>query len=111
DRDRLALRLAGRVGEPVDDRETRLGEDTRGGIDRLLRARLVPVDQREGALLDTVLLEPGTSKHAGVLGLQDLVRIVVDRQMHVIADAAAEGAGRIAYHVSVGHGSLLRRVT
>ena len=98
DGDRLALRLAGRIRQTVDHRKARVGEDAGGGLDRLLGARLAPLDQCLGTLLDAVLLEPGTPEHARIFRLHDLVRVVVHGQMHVVADAAAERAGRVAYH-------------
>src|SRR5207253_6793858 len=99
DGDRLALRFAGRVREAIDDRVAGVGKDLCRGLDRFLRTRLASVDQGEGPLLDAVLLEPSPSEHAGILRFDDLVCLVVHGQMHIVADAAAERAGRVAYDV------------
>ena len=56
------------------------------------RGRLT-VDQATGPLVDVVVEEPGLAQHAGPLGFDDVV--VLDRQIDVVAHAAAERAGGV----------------
>ena len=102
DRHRHALRLARRVAEPVGDREPGLVQDARGLVQRVLERRLLAADQRRRVVLDAVLQEPGAAEHAGVLGLGDALRVEVDGQLHVVAHAAAEGAGGVLDDADVG---------
>jgi hypothetical protein len=53
----------------------------------------VSPDGCHGAILNVVVEEPRFAKEAGVLGLDNLVAI--DGQFHIVADAAAEGAGGV----------------
>ena len=90
DPDRHPLGLGGRVGEPVDNWVPGLHEDPSGSVDRRLQRRVLPLDRGDGPILDVVVGEPGLAQHAGVLGLGDTV--VLDRQLHVVANASAERA-------------------
>ena len=49
-----------------------------------------------------VIEEPRLAENAGVLGLGDVV--VFNRQLHIVADAAAKGAGGVGDDFEVRHG-------
>ena len=97
-----ALCLAGGVRQAVDDGVAGLGQDLRRRLDRFVGGGLAarPISG-ERALLDAVLLEPRLAQHAGVLRLGDLVLGDVHRQVDVVADAAAEGAGGVVHGADV----------
>ena len=110
DRDRHPLSLARRVGQPVDQREARLGQDLRSRLDRFFGGRRAAADERERTLLDTVLPEPRLAKDAGVLGLRDALLIEIHREVHIVAHAPAERAGGVPDDLQVlaHHPTLLK---
>src|SRR5439155_25954104 len=69
-------------------------QDLRRALDRLVERGRPSLDEGDGPVLDVVVEEPGLAEHAGVLGPGDLVAL--DGQFHVVANAAAEGAGGVA---------------
>jgi hypothetical protein len=69
---RLALRLAGGVGETVHQWHIRAVEDVGRGLDRVVHAGFLAVDEGIGIEpLRGVVLEPRFTQDAGALGLDD----------------------------------------
>src|SRR5262249_58870729 len=67
DGDGDALRLAGRVGQAVDDGVARVGQDRGRLRDGLVQRRGLAADQGDGPVLDVVVEEPRLAEDAGVL--------------------------------------------
>ena len=105
DGDGHALCLAGGVGEAVDNWIAGIGQDLSRALDSLVQRRRLSLDQRNRPLLDVMVEKPRFTEDAGVLGLGDLV--VFDRQFHVIADAATEGARSVIDDLEFRHGDPL----
>ena len=59
----------------------------------LLEAGRLAFDQAAGPILDLVIEKPRLAQHAGPLGFDD--RVSFDRQVDIVAHAAAERAGGI----------------
>ena len=96
DGDGLALRLARRVAESVNQREPRIRQYVRRFLHGLGGARFRAADERMGAVaVPGMPGEPGAAQYAGILDLGDTVLVQVHGQDLVVAHAAAKGAGRI----------------
>ena len=72
-----------------------VGQDLRGPFDPLVDRGRLAVDQARRAVVGLMVQEPRFAQHAGPLGLDDV--IVLDRQVDVVAHAAAERAGGVLH--------------
>ena len=93
DAHRHALRFAGRIAQAVDDRILADRQNLGGAIVAGFERGGLAVDQATRPIFDTVIQKPRLAQHAGPLGLDDV--IVFDRQIDIVAHAAAERAGGV----------------
>src|SRR5437867_1768703 len=94
----LALRVARDIAQPVDERQVGFVQVLCRRIDRGGEGGGFSVDERVWKqTLRGVVLEPGLSETAGVLGLDDSIAVGV--QLDVVTDAATEGARGVVHNV------------
>ena len=102
----IALRLAGDIAEPVDQRQVCLVEEMSCCLHGLVDRGGLPIDQRVGIhVLRGMVLEPRFAETAGALRLDDAIALGL--QIYVIAHAAAKRTGGVFYS-SKGHCDVLR---
>ena len=102
--DRVALRLAGGIAQPVHQRHIRLVQVLGRRLHRLIKRGCLAIDQGVRiAMLRRMILEPGLPESAGALRLDD--SITLGLQADVVAHATAEGTGGVLNRF-LGHGFL-----
>jgi len=100
-----SLGFASRVGESVDDWIPRPRQDLCRTLDAFFKRGRLAVDDGDGPFLDMMVKEPRFAENSGVLGLGNVV--VLNGQLHVVADAAAKGTGGIRNDFEFGHDKSL----
>src|SRR5438445_12996594 len=80
-------------------------ENQRRSLNAFLQTCGLPFDDGNRTIFDMMIQKPGLAENAGVLGLGDFM--VLDRQLHVIADTAAESASGVFDNFEFGHESSL----
>src|SRR5258708_18884833 len=88
-----ALCLAGGIRQTMDNRIAGAGQNLGGLLNAFFQTGRLALDGSEEPILYVMVEKPCLAEHAGVLRLGDMV--VLDRQFHVVANAAAEGASGI----------------
>src|SRR5690606_5091829 len=84
----------------VDDGETSLNQYVGGPVDRLFERGRLAFNSRNRTLFHMMIQKPRFSEYTGVFGLGN--RRTFDRQLHVITNAPAEGAGCVLDHFERG---------
>ena len=101
------LRFTSRVAHPVHQWHIRVIEIFRRSFNRFVNGGFLAVDDRIRILfLRRMIEKPSLAEHTGALGLVDPRFISV--QLDVVADATAEGAGRVIDDLQIrAHGVFL----